>query len=496
MSTGSSTIPASQSEDCLYLAVYAPSSAKVTSKLPVFVFIQGGGFNSDANPNLNGTGLIQASDSNIVVVTFNYRVGPWGFLASSSSETGVPTANNGLLDQRKVFEWVQNNIAAFGGDPGHVTIGGDSAGAASVSLHLTAYGGRNDDLFHAAAAESVSFATVLTVDEAQYQYDNFTHAAGCDSSNATQSLSCLRSKSASDLEAQNFNVPYPGQNKAPLYMFGPTIDGSIIQDLTYTAFQTGKFIDVPVIIGDDTNGGTIFTPKTTANQQESNDFLTQQFPYITQSELTEIAELYPVPTGSDCPPSGTCWWRQVSNAYGDMRYKCPGLYISSAYANLTLSSKKHSRSSVGGGSARRAPINTLLPRTNSKSASYAYLYNVDDPDQIAQGLGVPHTVELNAIFGPDNVPAGSAPASYYPGKSNAQVVPVIQAYWTSFIRAYNPNTYKLKGSATWQTYYDSNGQPQRLLFSTGGGTSMEVVDATKRVQCAYFESFGASIKQK
>ena len=401
-------------------------------------------------------------------------------------------ANNGLRDQRKAFEWVQKYIALFGGNPNHVVIGGDSAGAASVALHLTAYGGRDDNLFHAAAAESVSFATVLTPAESQYQYDNFTYAVGCDNSDPSKSLECLRGKSAAELQSQNFNIPFPGQTKPPLYMFNPTLDGDIITDLTYVAFEQGKFINVPVIIGDDTNGGTIFTPKDTSNIQESNDFLTQQFPYLTSTDLAEIEKLYPNPNQSACPASG-CWWRQVSNAYGEIRYMCPGLYISSAYANVSSHWYHGSRSLadrfVGGGSLRT--------RTHPSFAkSYAYRYNVEDPAQVAQGLGVPHTVELNAIFGPNNVPSGSAPASYSAGQVNADVVPVIQAYWTSFIRSFDPNKYKLKSAAVWDKYYGDGNTPHRLLFNTGGQTTMEQVDQGQRARCAYLQSIGASIKQK
>lgn len=99
------------SEDCLFLDVYAPSNATATSKLPVFFFIQGGGFNVNATPNLNGTGLIIASGNNIIVVTSNYRVGPYGFLTDGDSLT----SNNGLYDQRKAMEWVQKYITQFGG---------------------------------------------------------------------------------------------------------------------------------------------------------------------------------------------------------------------------------------------------------------------------------------------------------------------------------------------------------------------------------------------
>lgn len=99
------------SEDCLFLDVYAPSNATAHSKLPVFLFIQGGGFNVNGNPNLNGTGLVTASGNNIIVVTINYRVGLYGFLTDGDNIA----PNNGLFDQRKAMEWVQKYITQFGG---------------------------------------------------------------------------------------------------------------------------------------------------------------------------------------------------------------------------------------------------------------------------------------------------------------------------------------------------------------------------------------------
>jgi carboxylesterase type B len=89
--------------------VYAPTNAKQGKPLPVFIYIQGGGFNSNSNPNYSGAGLVIASLMNIIVITFNYRVGPYGFLASSEVGKGGDF-NIGLKDQRKVFEWVQRHI--------------------------------------------------------------------------------------------------------------------------------------------------------------------------------------------------------------------------------------------------------------------------------------------------------------------------------------------------------------------------------------------------
>ncbi|KAJ6437688.1 triacylglycerol lipase [Purpureocillium lavendulum] len=401
----------SQSEDCLFLDVYAPTNATSKSKLPVYFFIQGGGFVGNSNPNYNGTGLVEAGDHGLIVVNFNYRVGVYGFLTDGKDAT----PNNGLWDQVKALEWVQKHIAKFGGDPKHVVIGGDSAGAASVSYHLTRGGGRDYGLFVGAAAESVSFSTVQTTEESQYLYDGFAVRAGC----ATKdSLRCLRKKSTKELQEANVNVqPLPGAADPQLFAWNPVMDGDLITELPYDAYKKGHFVRVPM-----------------------NKFLRDQFPALTLSDLQTIDSLYP--NANDTCPDVGCRWRQVSDAYGQMRYMCPGLYISMQYLS------------------RRTP-------------SWAYRWNVEDPDQVAQGLGVPHTVELHAIFGPENTKG--APASY--SSSNAHAVTVAQGYWCSFIRSLDPNKYRAKGSAEWT----SRG---RLVVNTGARRKWKI----SRLDCGVLRS--------
>ncbi|KAH0287872.1 alpha/beta-hydrolase [Aureobasidium namibiae CBS 147.97] len=444
------------SEDCLFLNVFAPTNATSDNPLPVYFFIQGGGFNTNSNPNYNGSGLIEASNHNIVVVNFNYRVGPYGFLASNEIVTGG-APNNGLRDQIKALQWVQKNIKKFGGDPKHVTIGGASAGAASVTLLLTAHNGRNDNLFHASAAESQSFAAVRSINESQFMYDNLVIRTGCTSSNDT--LACLRSLNSTYLQTKNINTPFPGAEGAPLYMYGPTLDGDVVTDLTMAAYRKGNFIKLPAIYGDDTNEGTVFVPVNTSSQGESNTFLKNQFPLLTLSQIKKINKLYPNNASNQFPNSGA-WWRQASDQYGELRYNCPGINISDIYA-----------------------------ATFNRKDIYNYHWDVVDPVAAAAGRGVTHTVEIAAIWGPNNT-QGNAPASY--STTNANIVPVTQAYWTSFIRSYNPNTYRLKGSPIWEAW--TQGQKQRLHFVTNA-TAMENVDAVQKERCAYLSSIALDIKQ-
>jgi cholinesterase len=424
----------------------------------VYFYISGGGFSSVSNTNPNGSYLVQASGHQVVIVSFNYRVGLFGFLASAEvRDDPSSSVNNGLYDQRKALEWVNKYIKHFGGDPNHVTIGGESAGAASVFYQLTAYNGRDDGLFHAAAAESQSFATQLTIDESQYQYDYIVNATNC--STATNTLSCLRAVSADDIQRVNKNIPFPNSPGAPAYMYQPVIDGTFVPDLTYRLFANGHFLDVPVIFGDDTNGGTVFVPPNTTTRTDQDNYLRNQFPYITQPQLDHLDATYPNPNAT-CPNTG-CLWRKASDIYGDLRYMCGGLYISSAYANYS----------------------------SSPSKNWNYLYNVTDPAQNASGLGVPHTVERPAIWGYGYEP------SYAPGESNAFIVPLIMSYWLSFIRSYDPNTYRLEGSPEWGAWTGGLEDSERLVFETAETTGMRKVGGRWPEACEYAWGIGIDLRQ-
>lgn len=145
------------SEDCLTLNVVRPSGFS-GQKLPVGVWIYGGGWSNGASndPRFNLTWIVRQSvaiNKPIIAVSINYRLSAYGWLWSTDVvNKGV--ANLGLRDQRLALHWLQENIAAFGGDPSKVTIWGESAGGVSVGNHLLAYNGRNDGLFRGAISES------------------------------------------------------------------------------------------------------------------------------------------------------------------------------------------------------------------------------------------------------------------------------------------------------------------------------------------------------
>jgi len=394
-----------------------------------------------------------AAGMNIVVVNFNYRVGLYGFLASE--EVAASGAiNAGILDQRKALQWVQQYITLFGGDPDHVTLGGDSAGGASILLHLTAYGGLDEGLFHAAAAEEATFGNMYTIEQSQYEYDALVERVGC--STAADSLACLRTLNITYLQENNYNIPFTGSPGAPIYMYQPTIDGELIPDYTDRLLSEGMFIKVPVIFGDDTNGGTIFTPQNTSDYADMDRFLLDQFPGLTSEMLLAFNAIYPEAEQFN----GTgAYWRTVSNAYGEMRYMCPSMLVSTAFSNY------------------------------STAGSWNYWYNVEDPTQMAEGLGVPHTAELPAIWGPEYLSSPPVP-SYY--TTNAAIVPVVQGYWTSFILSYNPNTYALAGTPTWEQW---NATAQSRLMIQTNATAMETVDVSLAARCAYLSSIGLTLNQ-
>lgn len=125
----------STSEDCLYLNVFAPQGAAAGSKLPVMFWIFGGGFVGGEADDYDGSKL--ATQGHVIVVTINYRVGVFGtFALPSLAAEGPLHSNYAVLDQQRALQWTQRNIAGFGGDPGNITVFGESAGALGVYAHL------------------------------------------------------------------------------------------------------------------------------------------------------------------------------------------------------------------------------------------------------------------------------------------------------------------------------------------------------------------------
>ncbi|KAF5674316.1 alpha beta-hydrolase [Fusarium heterosporum] len=448
---GPRSIDKTQSEDCLFINVFAPTNAARMARLPVFVDIQGGGFTSNSKPTINGTGLIQASGMNMIVVTFNYRVSIFGFLSYGD----MVQPNIGLLDQRQALQWVQKYISRFGGDPKHVTLGGNSAGGASVAFHLAAYGGRDDKLFHAAAAESISSSPIITLDQAAYRADSTIARLNCVGT-GLEIMACLRNKTAVELSAASTNVPYPGVTNKPISMWAPIVDGDFVRDGLFSSFDQGKFVRVPSLIGATTNEGNMFVSAVASSSQTAAvNFWQAEYPQLNlTTHMDRVKGLY-----SDARSLK----QQLTGSYGDMRFLCAGASISGA-------------------------MSRWMP-----GKAWNYWYNVEDPTYTATGLGIGHCMELHAVWGPGMASSGNAPPSYYNGGINYNITTIVQGYWSSFIRSKDPNPYRSVDTAVWGPY--SSAPRQRLVFDTAGKTSLQNMTQQVQERCDYFGSIAGLVQQ-
>lgn len=357
----------------------------------------------------------------------------------------------------------------FGGNPNHIVLGGSSAGAASVTLQLVAYGGKNESLFHATAAESQSFGALRTVEESQYQYNELVSRTKCDSARAKHddTLSCLRKLSSDTLQAQNIGTPFTNTTGNPLFAYNPTLDYDFVPDHTLNLFASGRFLKLPAIYGDVTNEGTIFPPRSLNTSEASTDWIQTQYPLLNATQKEWILKTYP-PVAQEWPKTGK-YWRSTADAYGEMRYICPGMFLNNVYKN------------------------------HSVKGDWNYHYAILDPDNKKSGLGTPHVTELNAIWG---APPGSPP-SYK--TSNADIIPVVQHYWISFIRTFDPNTYRKEGTPVWEewaagAFGSGDAGRKRIIFQNdnngqGKQTEMEDVAAEQWERCRVLSGWGVELGQ-
>ncbi|KIJ12396.1 hypothetical protein PAXINDRAFT_14722 [Paxillus involutus ATCC 200175] len=283
-------------EDCLTLNVIAPADVAPDSKLPVVVWIYGGGFEGGGTNQYNGSVIVEKAISlgiPAVYVSMNYRVSAFGFLASQEvKDAGV--GNLGLQDQRLALHWVQKYIGAFGGDPTKVTIWGQSAGAISVALQMVTNSGNPEGLFQAAFMQSGSPIPVGDITHGQKYYDALVYDTGC--SSASDTLQCLRGVPYETLlDAMNQSpVIYSYQSLVLAWL--PRVDGVFLTDDPQKLVQQGSVADVPFVTGDCDDEGTFYSFSTlniTTDTQFEEYVQTYWFPNATSTTIQELMQYYP-----------------------------------------------------------------------------------------------------------------------------------------------------------------------------------------------------------
>ncbi|KAK7471289.1 hypothetical protein VKT23_002697 [Stygiomarasmius scandens] len=408
-----------QSEDCLYLNVYAPTGTTLFDKLPVMVWIHGGGFQSGNTHTADPTLLFQSSRSPMIFVSIEYRVGQFGFLGGESVEKDG-AVNAGLLDQRAALKWIQRYIRNFGGDPSRVTIWGESAGAGSTMFQLMAYGGNTQNLFHAAMGDSPSLSFMPSYNNVYVEgiFDNFTQLAGCGSE--PNVMDCLRHTESGVLVAAGTELLY--NYNSTLYIFAPVFDNNFFKMRPVEAFQTGQIAKVPVLFGSNTNEGATWsnglrdananTSMPNATEQTVYRFLQGQFATLTQESFDHALELYPLEHYNN---SLVLLGQQM---YGEMRYICTALLVTSGIHGI---------------------------------GQPAYQYRYDNPVH-----GSNHAYDLQAMF-----PANLQGITNLEDDS-AVLFASMREYWTSFVIKGIPESQS--SGVDWEASANaSNGSPRILL---------------------------------
>lgn len=232
------------SEDCLYLNLWTAAKSG-RERLPVLVYFYGGGFIAGDGSELRYDGESLAS-AGLVVVTVNYRLGVFGFMAHpelTHESTSHSSGNYGLLDQHEALKWVHDNVAAFGGDPARITIAGESAGSWSVSAQMVSPLSRG--LIAGAIGESGSLLGTLpaaTLKQGEQMGERFARAAG------VHSIAQLRAMPAAKILELAGN-PFQSEGHAEALHFGATIDGYFLPRQAAELYASGAQAHVPLLVG-------------------------------------------------------------------------------------------------------------------------------------------------------------------------------------------------------------------------------------------------------
>lgn len=452
------------SEDCLYLNIVRPAGYE-KEKLPVAFWMHGGGLyqGSSVDQRYNFSSMIQRSveiGKPVIGVSVNYRLSMWGFITGEEVlKNGV--ANLGFRDQRLAMHWVQENIAAFGGDPKKVTIWGESAGALSTGMHLVAYNGRDDGLFRAAIMESgnpINYGTF------NYNTSDFVQASaqlGC--GDAPSKLDCLR---GIDFNTLNSFI----NSTRTTFSWKPIIDNDFIHGRTSTQLATGKFVHVPIIDGANSDEGSAFgiKPMNSSAQWKSTLQTVPQPVKLTAAQADQVLAAYPpitnntkdllvpanLPPSWQPPPQNGAESRRSDAYYGDVTFIAPRRKTCQTWASANV-------------------------------PAYCYRFNTI-PAGLPASVGATHFQEVAFVF---NNKAGLGYG--YPGvsvnpfqgmpESYDRLAEQMSSAWVTFVHDLNPGSF-------WPRY-EAQGGKNRVFDANVTGLGYDETDDWRKTGIDLINTF-------
>jgi para-nitrobenzyl esterase len=397
------------SEDCLSLNIWTPAKT-AGDRLPVMVWIHGGGFQAGAGAEPRHDGEAFAR-KNVVLVTINYRLGVFGFFAHPelTRESGRNASGNyGMLDQVAALRWVEDNIAAFGGDPGNVTIFGESAGSFAVSALMASPLAQG--LFHKAIGESGAFFTGRTgtlalkpLADSEQQGVKFATALGA------ESLAALRGKTGDEvLKAALKTQPW----------FSPTIDGYFLTEDVASTFAAGKQAHVPLLAGwnaDESRAGVVL-----GKQKPTAQSFTETTRKRFGDHADAILKVYPAATDAEALESAAALASDLFIGYNTWRW-------------IEMHQK------TGQAPVYRYSFDRKIPVPPD--------HTVNGAPATARDIGARHAGEIEYVFGALELSLPKVPWE----PSDRKLSDAITTYWSNFARRGDPNG---AGLPKWPRYDD------------------------------------------
>ncbi|KAF2853737.1 alpha/beta-hydrolase [Plenodomus tracheiphilus IPT5] len=483
------TLPYEQGEACLSMNVFRPQNVSADAKLPILLWIYGGAFVTGSSRSFDGPSFVANAKEPLIVVTFNYRVNSLGFLPTPAFER-LGLLNLGLRDQETLFKFVQQYISAFGGDPRRVTIGGRSAGAHSVGIHLFHNYNKTasaSPYFSQAILQSGS-VTARSFPNASYplyqaQFTRYLSLIGCNATantTDTQLLSCLRSTPISAIQKASTTL-YNDSKYSITWPFQPTLGGPLLEQRGSLSGSNQQFYPIPIITTNVPDEAKFYSPGNLTTNDHFTSFLHTLLPGLTPTDLDDLSTLYPDPaapnttttttinnTPYDYSPNST-QYNRISAALTDYMYICPGQETALRMSNA-----------------------------HSPHASHVYKLVFATNNTFPPWQGIPHTADTKYTW-VEPYSSNRTIGVQYP-----DVGALLHAYFANFVGSGDPNlgvgTRRLREEGrwvpVWPGYRDEVGEGReglQVVIRPFGESGVES-DGRRRLQCEWWRDEGRAAR--